>query len=259
MTRSALQQSTQYTGVLCAMGVSAHCDATSGVHWVTRGPFTAATRLGADVDFAKIRQNAGRRICLLSPDVGPGSSLHKAGFRRIMTPATVAEIDLRSHIKQHVKWRNALHSAQRGPLATCHRPFSNTKDQWLLNADLVQQKSRKFKALPHDVIRRWPTKSAHVSIAYLNNTPVAGMIFLQHGKTVTYQLGWTDTVGRTHNAHQLLLHGAIENFTKRNLSWLDMGTVDSVNNPGLTRFKVRAGATLRPLGGTWAAWPKWRS
>jgi len=56
-----------------------------------------------------------------------------------------------------------------------------------------------------------------------------------------------------------LLHEAIQNFTKRNLAWLDLGTVDSVNNPGLTRFKVRAGATLRPLGGTWIAAPRWRS
>lgn len=93
------------------MGVSAHCDATSGVHWVTRGPFTAATRLGPDVDLTKIRRHAGRRICLLTPDEGLDLSLRGAGFHQIMTPATVAEIDLRSTVKSHVKWRNALHNA----------------------------------------------------------------------------------------------------------------------------------------------------
>lgn len=241
------------------MDVSAHCDVTSGVHWITRGPIAAATRIGPDVDFTKIRQKAGRRICLITPDVGADLALRRAHFRQIMTPATVAEIDLRSTVGSHVKWRNALHNAQRGPLTSCHRAFNAAKDQWLLNADLSQQKLQKFRALPHDVIQRWPSKSAHISIAYLNNTPVAGMIFLQHGNTVTYQLGWTDTDGRKHNAHQLLLHEAIQNFTKRNLAWLDLGTVDSVNNPGLTRFKVRAGATLRPLGGTWIAAPRWRS
>ncbi|MEJ6748216.1 MAG: hypothetical protein QNK98_16155, partial [Yoonia sp.] len=99
-----------------------------------------------------------------------------------------------------MKWYNALHNAQRGPLTSCHRAFNAAKDQWLLYADLSQQKLQKSRALPHDVIQPWPSKSAHISIAYLNNTPVAGMIFLQHGNTVTYQLGWTDTDGRKHNA-----------------------------------------------------------
>lgn len=241
------------------MGVCAHSDETSGVHSITRGPLWAATRVGTDVDFSKIRRHAGKRFCVVSPDVQSPLSLRRAGFRQIMTPATVAEIDLQQPLTQHVKWRNGLHKAQSSPLRSCHRAFDATKDKWLLNADHIQQKERKFKSLPHDVIRNWPLKNTHVSIAHLNKTPVAGMIFLRNGQTITYQIGWTDAVGRAHNAHQLLLHEAIETFVKRKLSRLDLGTVDSVNNPGLTRFKVRAGATLRPLGGTWIAWPRWRS
>ena len=65
------------------MGVSAHCDVTSGVHWITRGPIAAATRIGPDVDFTKIRQKAGRRICLITPDVGADLALRRARFRQI--------------------------------------------------------------------------------------------------------------------------------------------------------------------------------
>ena len=84
------------------------------------------------------------------------------------------------------------------------------------------------------------------------------MIFLQHGNTVTYQLGWTIPMDANITPISYCCMKP-SSFTKRNLAWLDLGTVDSVNNPGLTRFKVRAGATLRPLGGTWIAAPRWRS
>ena len=241
------------------MGVSAHTDATSGAHWITHGPVAAATRVGPEVDFTALREHTGRHICVVTPDEKSPLALRDAGFRQIMTHATVAEIDLRRAVRPHVKWRNGLHKAQRGPLTLRHRTFHTTKHQWLLDADSVQQKTRKFRALPHDIIRNWPVKNTYTGIAYMNDTPVAGMIFLQHGQTVTYQTGWTAPVARRHNAHQLLLNDAIQNFAQRKLSWLDLGTVDSVNNPGLTRFKVRAGATLRPLGGTWIAWPRWRS
>lgn len=76
---------------------------------------------------------------------------------------------------------------------------------------------------------------------------------------VTYQIGWTDPKGRTHNAHQLLLHEAGQNLAAEGLEKIDLGTVDSVNAPGLARFKARSGATLRSLGGTWIAAPRWRS
>lgn len=255
----ALQQSPLYADALSAMGVPVCADTDTGAQWITRGLLSVATRLGPDIQPDTFRRLCGRKISIVTPDAADTTSLRNAGFRQIMTPATIAEIDLTSPISPHMKWRNALRKAATSPLTTQYRLYDPPTDHWLLKTDIDQQKSRKYRGLPHGIIHNWPRRHRLISLAYIDGAPVAAMLFLQHDKTVTYQIGWTGPIGRAHNAHQLLLHETAQNLITDGVEKIDLGTVDSVNAPGLARFKARSGATLRPLGGTWIAAPRWRS
>ena len=53
------------------------------------------------------------------------------------------------------------------------------------------------------------------------------------------------------NAHNLLLARAAKWFAGRGVRGLDLGTIDTVNAPGLARFKLGVGARAKKLGGTW--------
>ncbi len=249
-----LQQHIHFTNALQAAGINAF-SGQYNVQLIRKGPILFGTGIRAEAaDHA--RNSMGRcAFCILNTDT---TDTKPAGFRQIMTPASVAEIDLTQPVHPHVKWRNALRKAQNSPLKTQHHTFDAHRDNWLFAADKAQQKIKKFRAMPHAIAQMWPKHDTLLSTATLHGTPVAAMLFLRHGAVATYQIGWANELGRQHNAHNMILSQAIEHITKSGHKRLDLGTVDTVNALDLARFKLRAGAQLRQLGGTWIALRKWR-
>lgn len=190
-------------------------------------------------------------------------ALRRAGFRRIVAPAHVAELPLTGSGDDRIsaangKWRNAWRKAQNAPFKTTHRRFNPVKDAWLLTADTAQQRTKKFRALPHSIIHAYahahPSK-VRIAIAHRKNTPLAAMLFLQHGRVATYHLGWSGPEGRKFAAHNLLLMQAADDLAQRGVQRLDLGMVNAKDAPGLTRFKRGCGANVRQLGGTWLRMP----
>lgn len=255
MNFTALQQSSEFTAALCKMGVAAGHNPASGIHYITRGPVAFASRVTDTADLGEFRRQMGRRVCIVNHHTRPSGQ----GFCRIMSPASIGIIDLARPLRLHPKARNALRQSVRHRMTVRHRPYDQIKDAWLMDEDTAQQKRKGFRALPHDVIGHWPKDQTRVFTASLHGTNFASMVFIIHSQCVTYQLGWSSQIGRSLNAHQLLLHQAAEYFADRGCLGIDLGTVDSVNAPGLARFKCRSGATVHRLGGTWAALPAWRS
>jgi lipid II:glycine glycyltransferase (peptidoglycan interpeptide bridge formation enzyme) len=87
--------------------------------------------------------------------------------------------------------------------------------------------------------------------AELQNQRCAGMMFLLHGSTATYHLGWTDDIGREHSAHNLLLWQACALLAERGVRLLDLGGANTVANPGLARFKLGSGGRVVTWVGTY--------
>jgi hypothetical protein len=255
----AQQQHTHFTNALQTAGVKGFLDENTQTQYIERGPVTYAARTADPTRFRAIRAINPRKFCILNPDIVAPDALRQAGFRQIMTPASVAEINLTTPFHPLQKWRNAQRKAKAGPLTSQHRPFDPRGDGWLFKADLAQQRTKKFRAMPHAIAMFWPAKDTLLCTALLENTPVAAMLFLCHGSAATYQIGWTNAEGRSHAAHNLLLAQAVEILSKRGLKRLDLGIVDTENAPALARFKIGTGAAIRPLGGTWAALPLWRA
>lgn len=254
----ALQQHENFTNALQTAGVKGFFDESSQTHFVERGPVTYAARTANPATFHAIRQINPRKFCVINPDAPHELCLRNAGFRQIMTSASVAEIDLSQPFQPLQKWRNTLIKAQKSRNTLTHRPFDIANDRWLFEADWAQQRRKRFRAMPHAMTQFWPAKDTLLCISQREDTPNAAMLFLCHGRTATYQIGWTDDIGRSSAAHNNILSQAIEILKERGIIRLDMGIIDTVNAPDLARFKIGAGAKARPLGGTWAALPLWR-
>jgi hypothetical protein len=226
-----------------------------GLRFATRGPvWDAQTPTGERADTLR-----RARLHLLNAD-SADPAIRQAGFRQTHTGASVAEMVLDDKIMQrlHPKWRATWRKAQASGLTLGQERWCARRHDWLLRADLAQQRKAGFRALPHALIPAFAAiapDAVMVHTAWLDNSVVAAMVFLQHAPVVTYHLGWTGDLGRKTGAHYLILTGAAAGFGARGCHRLDLGGVDTDNSPGLARFKIGTGASIRTLGGTWIKVP----
>jgi hypothetical protein len=205
-------------------------------------------------------RRAGLRL-VEAEDATSAELLRAAGFRMVVTPAHVAELDLTPNLASRrraldPKWRGHLSHAERNARPngiTLHcRPLSGPSDPLLL-AELAQRRTRGYRALPPAFAAAFP--NAEVAEARQNGTPVAAMLFLRHGHAATYHIAHTTDAGRKSDAHRLLLWDAMNRLATEGITRLDLGTIDTVTSPDLARFKLGTGATARPLGGSFLAIP----
>ncbi len=80
------------------------------------------------------------------------------------------------------------------------------------------------------------------------------MLFLRHGTTVSYHIGWTGREGRAASAHNLILDHAAKQFASEGATLMNLGLLDTETAPGLARFKLGSGARPVQTGGTWFGW-----
>ncbi|WP_296425795.1 GNAT family N-acetyltransferase [Yoonia sp.] len=231
-----------------------------GLKFAPRGPiWDGATT--HDAQTVTLRQLG---LGMINSDATGGPVLRWAGFRQVMTPAHVSELCLAGTSDDrlrnaHGKWRNVWRKAQQAPLRISQTVFDPDRHGWLLRADLAQQRTKRYRALPHRIIHAYAAANPRdviVLVAKQRQATVAAMLFLCHAPVATYHIGWTNAEGRQHAAHHRLLLHAADTFAASGLLRLDLGTVDTENARGLARFKIGSGAMTRALGGTWIKIPR---
>lgn len=225
---------------------------------MSRGPFwPTPPSEKAQFDAICMLRDENVRV-INAEDVAP-AILIAAGYRQIMTPASVAVMDLRHgpdvrRALMSIKWRNALRKAESADLRISTRSYQNTTDKWLLDEDEKQQATRGYRALPAAVTQAYSVMNKGQAIIVTASrvaVPIAAMIFLRHGSAATYHIGWTSDEGRACNAHNLCLATAMDSLQDLGTDVLDLGSIDTVTSPGIARFKLGAGAQVKTLGGTW--------
>jgi len=155
-------------------------------------------------------------------EAGESAALRGARFRQVMSPYSTAMLDLSAPEDDLLramqgKWRNRLRRAEGAGMAVT-----------VARADGVM-----------------------LATATRGGERLGAMLFLIHGAGALYHFGIGSAAGRAANAHNLLLWRAIHALRKRGVERLDLGGLDTVEMPGIARFKLGSGARVRTLCGTW--------
>lgn len=225
---------------------------------VSRGPVWADDPDERLQCYAALRRAGVQIINAEHPD---DRILRAAGYRQIVTPAHVAEVDLTrpdALAAMSGKWRNRLFRAKGHGLSVTHRPFDRLRDHWLLQADAAQQGVKGFRNYPARITRGYAAEGKGATSLFLvdgAHGPLAALLFLNHAPRATYHIGWSSDEGRALNLHNLLMAHAIAHYRTRHFERLDLGQIDTRTAPGLARFKLGCGAEPRKLGGTWLRLP----
>ena len=81
-----------------------------------------------------------------------------------------------------------------------------------------------------------------VFLAFVEEKPVAGAMFLESGRTALYKFAASDAAHQSLRPNNLLLWRAIQWYARFGFDRIDLGRT-SMGNPGLRRFKQSWGAT----------------
>lgn len=234
-----------------------------GVALCTRGPLWLAAL--PDESKAAIQRKLRRtlplrrpRIILLSPDLVEPSHPSMATLTRVLTGYSTVIVDLSQTMQQlraglHPYWRNRLASAEKSALRIATVGQSPQEYRWVLDEERRQRERKHFYSLPLGFVDNYidagGAGSALILKAEYQSRPVAAMLFLIHGSSATYHLGWSHPQGRALNAHNLLLWNAFELLKQRGIAKLDLGGVNTHDLPGISRFKINTGGKVVTYAG----------
>lgn len=221
---------------------------TRGPVWVGDPPLE--TRQQACQSLRRALRDAGVSGMLMTPDAEESFQLGPT----LMTGATTARVALNGSARTalHGKWRNRLVKAEASHLRLKILSDRGSDHNWLIGNEARQRRDRGYKALPPAFSEAWlrDPSARSLTVTAKRQIPMAGMMFLCHGNTATYHLGWTSADGRECAAHTLMLWRAMEQLRDDGVKTLDLGLLDTERTPGLARFKLGAGATAHRLGPT---------
>jgi hypothetical protein len=233
----------------------------------SRGPIWLQAMTATDKAkiYAELRRTVplkGLRWVLITPEELRNDNLGLSTWRRVMTGYATVMLDIRQSPEAlraalDSKWRNRLVAAEASALSV-HRVGSNPGQyRWLLDHEETQREQRGFAGLPRPFFdlysqsRKQPAQTLLTLRADLGRERVAGMMFLLHGASATYQVGWSNEQGRQLNAHNLLLWRAIDELQQRGVRCLDLGGVNTARSAGIARFKIGTGGEVRIFAGTY--------
>lgn len=257
-----------------ALVLQRHWPGLGQVALVSRGPVWSpglglAERFGATRKLiADLRKTHAVVIATPDPVAGNGAQpafdpLCGAGLLPLVTPMTVARLDLTGgqaerRRRLHGKWRNRLVRSGGSDLWVEVTEMPADPEHWLLLAEASQARSRGYRRLPPAFAAAWAganRNAAPLFVAWRETQAVAAMLFLRHGESASYHIGWSNAEGRSAGAHNLLMWYAIEWLSANGHSVLELDLIDTISSPGLARFKLGTGAKPQRLGQTWIAAP----
>lgn len=202
------------------------------------------------------------RLVLFTPAEERSADLGLLPWRRVMTGQSTVMLDITKPLPDlraglDKRWRHRLGGAENSEL-TVHRVGTNPGQyRWLLDADMQQREQRGLLGLPLQFFdlyaqsRQQPSKNILTVRADMGRDRVAGMLFLIHGEAATYQVGWTNDVGRDQHAHNLILWHGIQELQARGVRILDLGGVNTIRSAGIARFKMSTGGKVITYAGSY--------
>ncbi len=229
---------------------------TRGPLWLTELPDTLKSRIQRELKRTLPLRRP--RFTLLSPDLNDPAHPSMASLTRVLTGYSTVIVDLSPSMTQlraglHTYWRNRLRYAEKSGLHIAHVGTAPHEYRWVLEEERRQRERKQFYSLPLGFVDNYldagGSEAALILKAEYQSRPVAAMLFLIHGRSATYHLGWIHAQGRALNAHNLILWNAFEQLKQRGIDTLDLGGVNTHDLPGISRFKINTGGKVVTYAG----------
>lgn len=190
--------------------------------------------------------------------------MKQAGFRRMMTGFSTIWLDLTKdseHLRAGLsgKWRNQLTKAEKAGMGISIGGKKPHQYAWLLEKEQIQQSNKDYAALPVGFVEQFIAASTPKSgtgvlsvSALQGREKVAGGLFLKHGKSATYHIGWSGEKARKSGAQNLVLWKALMRLKEEGVMYLDLGGLNTAELAGVARFKLGLGTEPITLAGGFA-------
>jgi len=182
--------------------------------------------------------------------VTPEIALAGPGLVPLVTPMTHAVWDLGGDLRAGLdrKWRGHLTAAERKGLALRRDPPGALHR--LLTQEAAQRRTHGYRALSADFSRALPPAALQLWEWSPAGEVAAAMCFVRQGASASYHLAWGNQAARQAGVHTLMLWQAALTLRDQGVRWLDLGSINTEDAPGLARFKLGTGAAVKRLGST---------
>jgi len=182
--------------------------------------------------------------------VTPEDWLTGFGLVPLVTPMTQAIWDLAGdpRLRMDRKWRSHLATAERTG-ATFQRDRPGALER-LLMQEAAQRRQRGYRTLSAKFTRALPPDALRLWEWWHEGQLAAAMCFVRHGATASYHMAWGNAAARRDGVHTLMLWQAAQALHSEGVRWLDLGSINTEDAPGLARFKLGTGAAVKRLGST---------
>jgi hypothetical protein len=184
-------------------------------------------------------------------DIPGYKRLDRPGYKTIWLDLTKSQEELRAELKQ--KWRNILNKSERQELKI---EWDDKGILWpeLRAAYIADRKIRSYKGPAPDfldalVAEFSRSKNLLIGRALLNSKYCSGMLIFRHGRSATWQVGWTSQEGRNSGAGYSLLWQACLGLKDRGTDDFDLGGVNDADASGIRHFKSGLGGQEICLAG----------
>jgi len=180
-------------------------------------------------------------IDALAAGEGFAPTFRAAGYRSVAIDLSADQDSLMAAL--HGKWRNPLRNALKAGLSVDHGPIAQLSGRFHVLYEDVQQSKGFHPDIPPEFFYplKGPDFSHDTLIAHREGIDLAGITLGRAGMTATYLFGATTDAGRKVNAGHFLMWQAILYGRAHGLRWLDLGGIDTEENPSVARFKLRTG------------------
>lgn len=219
----------------------------------SRGPILSESSTMRPSYWKRVRSELG--LAKIGAVIATSETPEALAHLPIMTRATVADVEivkceLAQREKMHGKWRNRLVRTEKDGVNVQVRVVTDRLLAQLFRLEQCQQKLRGYRNLPPRFLQQWARLYPDQTYILTTGTETkldAVMVFLRHGTCATYHFGWRIAALSTAD-HNVILWHAMQLLNGLGVKRLDLGQIDTVNTPGIARFKLGSGARARILG-----------
>ena len=208
----------------------------------------------------------GLRFMLITPETPADQPQGLSRWRRVMTGMSTVMLDLTPSMEAlraqlDRRWRHRLVGGEASALSIHKLGTNPGQFRWLLEAEMQQRSDKGLEGLPVDFFEHYVQSRQNGSQTMLSlradvgRERVAAMMFLIHGESAIYHVGWTSEQGRDLHAHNLILWKGMEELRARGVRKLDLGGVNTIRSAGIARFKMSTGGQVLTLAGTYLFLP----